>query len=40
VISDAAGEAQVVPSQVATPFAGVEHGVHDVVPQLLGLMLD
>jgi hypothetical protein len=27
-----------VPSQVATAFSGVEHGVHDVAPQLLGLL--
>ena len=30
---------QAVPSQVAVAFMGGEHAVHDVVPQLLGLML-
>ena len=31
---------QAVPSQIAVPLAGGEHAVHDVVPQLLTLMLD
>jgi hypothetical protein len=29
-----------VPSQVATLLAGVEQGVHELVPQLLGLVFD
>jgi hypothetical protein len=29
-----------VPSHVATPLAGGEQGVHDVEPQLLGLVFD
>ena len=29
-----------VPLQVAVAFIGATHAVHDVVPQLLGLMLD
>jgi len=29
-----------VPSQLATAFDGVVHGVHDVRPQLLGLLFD
>jgi hypothetical protein len=29
-----------VPSQVATPFTGVEQGVHELAPQPLGLVFD
>ena len=29
---------QLVPSQVAVPFIGVEHGVHDVAPHEFGLV--
>jgi hypothetical protein len=29
---------QAVPSQVAVPFIGVEHGVHDVTPHEFGLL--
>lgn len=29
-----------MPSQLATAFDGVVHGVHDVRPQLLGLLFD
>jgi hypothetical protein len=32
-------KSQAVPLQVAVPFAGAVHGVHDVVPQLFGLLL-
>jgi hypothetical protein len=32
-------KSQAVPLQVAVPFAGAGHGVHEVVPQLFGLLL-